>query len=203
MDTCKRKLGTVWLVHGFNVTDGGAGSIGKLAPFFEAAGFEVKTFRYGWFALLMILPATARLVNRRLARLLADIIRAGDIIAGHSNGGCIAKIATDLGAPAGQLVLINAALDADVTFAPQIGHIHIWHSPSDKPVAIARILPRHPWGDMGAIGYRGPYDPRVTSYNKENGFPVSSREHSDVFKPHILSFFGPQIVRSVLNHIPL
>jgi len=193
--------GTVWLVHGFNVSDGGSGSIARLRPFLEAAGFEVKLFRYGWTALLMILPITARLLNRRLARLLADVIDAGDIVIGHSNGACIAKLAADLGAPIGQLILINPALDADVTFAPQIGRIQIWHSPSDRPVAIARILPRHPWGDMGAIGYRGRYDPRVASYNKENGFPISSREHSDIFKPHLLSFFGPLIVRKILEQL--
>lgn len=197
MAACKHTLGTVWLVHGFNVTDGGAGSVGKLAPYFEAAGFEVKRFRYGWKGLLGV-----RRSNGTFAQLLADVVNPGDIIVGHSNGGCLAKLAADLGAPAAQLVLINPALDADARFAQQVGRIHIWHSPSDKPVTWARWLPWHAWGDMGAIGYRGPYDPRVMSYNKENGFPVSSREHSDVFKPHILSFFGPEIVRSVLKHIP-
>ena len=194
--------GTVWLVHGFNVSDGGAHSIGQLRPYFEAAGFEVKTFRYGWWALLMILPFTARILTRRLARILADVISAGDIIAAHSHGCCIAKVAGDLGAPIGQLILINPALDAAVTFASQIGKIQIWHSPSDRPVTFARFIPRHPWGDMGAIGYRGPYDPRVTPYNKENGFRVSSRAHSDVFKPHILKFFGPLIVRKTIEQLP-
>jgi pimeloyl-ACP methyl ester carboxylesterase len=187
----------VWLVHGFNVTDGGAGSVGKLAPYFEAAGFDVKRFRYGWKGLLGV-----RLSNHTFAQLLADVVNPGDIIVGHSNGGCIAKLAADLGAPAAQLVLINPALDADTRFAPQLGRIHIWHSPSDKPVAWARWLPWHAWGDMGAIGYRGPYDARVSSYNKENGFPVSSRAHSDVFSRDCVRYYGPLIVKKTIESIP-
>lgn len=201
--TCHHeKSRRVWLIHGFNVSDGGNGSVGHLTPFFEQQGYEVKRFRYGWTALLMILPVTARLLNRRLARLLADVIDAGDIVVGHSNGGCIAKLAADQGAPIGQLVLINPALDSHITFAPQIGRIHVWHSPSDRPVTIARILPRHPWGDLGAIGYRGPYDRRVICYNKENGFPVSSRAHSDIFTGERLAFFGPLIVQKIQESTP-
>lgn len=200
-DVCPNRRPTVWLVHGFNVKDGGAGSIAKLKPYYEAAGFEVKLFRYGWTALLMIFPFTARLLNRRLARLLADVIRPGDILGGHSNGALICKLSGDLGAPIGILIIINGAIDSDVTFAPQIGRIQIWYSPSDKPVTFARILPRHPWGDMGAIGYRGPYDARVDAYNKENGFPVSSKEHSDVFKPRIIDFFAPLIVKKTIEQL--
>ena len=192
----------VWLVHGFNVKDGGAGSIGKLAPYFEAAGYEVKHFRYGWTAMLMILPFTSRFLNRRLGKMLAGIISAGDDVAGHSNGGLIAKLSGDYGAPVRNLIIINGAIDSKVKFAPQIERVHIWYSPSDRPVTIARILPRHPWGNMGAVGYQGPYDSRVTCYNKENGFPVSSRAHSDVFSGERLDFFGPLIVQKLSDPTP-
>lgn len=193
--TCLAKR--VWLVHGFNVTDGGAGSVGKLAPYFTEAGYEVKRFRYGWKGLLGV-----RFSNGTFAQLLADVISDGDAVVGHSNGGCIAKMAADLGAPIGHLVLVNPALDSEVKFAPQIERIHIWHSPSDTPVTWAKVLPWHAWGDMGAIGYRGNYDPRVSSYNKENGFPVSSRAHSDVFSGERLDFYGPLIVQKLSDPTP-
>ena len=63
---------------------------------------------------------------------------------------------------------------------------------------IARFLPRHPWGRMGQRGYKGD-DPRYINYNKQHGFRVSSRSHSDVFDPEKLAFFGPLIVEKVIK----
>lgn len=180
------------LLHGFNVSDEGAHTVGRLAPYFEAAGFEVKRPRYGWCGLLGV-----RFMNRRFARLIADLAEPGDVVVGHSNGCAIAADAADIGAPISQLVLINPALDADRRFAPQVQRVHVWHSPSDGPVTFAKFLPWHAWGDMGAVGYRGPFDPRVSSYNKENGYQVSSSAHSDVFEPGKLEFFAPRIVAAV------
>lgn len=187
----------VILLHGFNVSDEGEKTVGQLAPYLERAGFpSVKRVRYGWLGLLGV-----RALNGRFARIIADLTEPGDIVIGHSNGCAIAFEAARLGAPFGQMVLINPALDDDVQFPPQIGRIHVWHSPSDSPVFIAKFLPWHAWGDLGADGYRGRYDKRVTSYNKENGFEESSREHSDVFTPEKIKFFGPLIVQAVVDNL--
>jgi len=182
----------VILLHGFNVSDEGERTVGRLQPYFEQAGYVVRRPRYGWLGLLGV-----RVLNKRFARLLADLAEPGDVVVGHSNGCAIAVEAADLGAPFSQLVLINPALDSDRVFAPQIQRVHIWYSPSDTPVAFARLLPWHAWGDMGAVGYRGPYDPRVSSYNKENGYAISSSGHSDVFEPNKLKFFAPAILKSL------
>lgn len=192
MPSCPVKAPRVWLIHGFNVRDGGERTVGTLRPFLEGAGYEVKRFRYGWKGLLGV-----RFGNDNLARIIADIVDPGDHVIGHSNGACLAKLAADHGAQFGHMVLINPALDADTTFAPSIRKISIWHSPSDGPVKFGALLPWHNWGDMGAIGYRGPYDPRVASFNKENGFPVSSSKHSDIFTERCLSYFAPLIVNSL------
>lgn len=181
--------GRVILLHGFNVSDEGDRSIGRLQPYFERAGFSVKRPRYGWLGLLGV-----RILNGRFSRLIADLAEPGDVVVGHSNGCAIATQAADLGAPFRILILLNPALDRDHQFARQLEEIHVWHSPSDSPVALARFLPWHSWGDMGAVGYRGKFDPRVHSYNKENTYPVSSKAHSDVFEPAKLEFFGPHIV---------
>lgn len=190
--------GRVILLHGFNVRDEGERTVGKLAPYFEAAGFAVKRPRYGWLGLLGV-----RALNGKFARLIADLSEPGDILVGHSNGCAIGVEAADLGATFTQLVLINPALDSDRRFPAQIERVHVWHSPSDGPVFAAKFLPWHAWGDMGAVGYRGIYDPRVTSYNKENGYPVSSSEHSDVFAPGKLEFFAPLIVAVVTGTPPV
>lgn len=186
----------VILLHGFNVRDEGIATVGRLAPYFEAAGFRVKRPRYGWTFLLF----GVRYMNPRAARMIADMAEPGDVVVGHSNGCAIAVGAAEQGAPFSQLVLINPALDSDHKFPSQLERIHVWHSPSDAPVRWAKWLPWHTWGDMGAVGYRGPFDPRVTCYNKQNGFPVSSSGHSDIFASGKLEYFAPLIVRAVSQH---
>lgn len=189
----------VILLHGFNVFDGGAGTVGKLTPFFEKAGFRVKPMRYGWRGL-----GGVWFLNATFSGILADLAEPGDIVVGHSNGCAIAAGAFAKGAEFSQLVFINPALDADHVFpaSPSLRAVHVWHSPSDKPVALAKWIPGHAWGDMGAVGYRGPTDARVTSYNKENGYRVSSSKHSDIFEPAKLDFFAPLIVSKVTSLVP-
>jgi pimeloyl-ACP methyl ester carboxylesterase len=180
------------LLHGFNVSDEGDRTIGRLQPYLDQAGLHVKRPRYGWLGLLGV-----RLLNRRFARLIADLAEPGDIVIAHSNGCAIAAEAADLGAPFGEMVLINPALDSDRQFPRQVGRVHVWHSPSDAPVWASKFIPWHSWGDMGAVGYRGPYDYRVTSYNKENAYPVSSSSHSDVFDHGKIEFFAPLILSAL------
>lgn len=184
----------VILLHGFNVFDKGAGTVGRLAPYFERAGYRVKQPSYGWVFLLGV-----RYANSKIASMLAGLIEPGDIIVGHSNGCAIAAEVLDLGAPVSQLVLINPALDSDHVFpiTDDLRAVHVWHSPSDSPVWWAKWLPGHAWGDMGAVGYNGRRDPRVINYDKETKFEPSSRKHSDVFEPGLLEFFAPKIVAAV------
>lgn len=190
MDAEPKTKGRVILIHGFNVRDEGDRTVGALAPFLESAGFHVKRPRYGWRGLLGV-----RYLNETFSQLIADLSEPGDILIGHSNGCAIAVEAAEKSTHEfARLVLINPALDSDHLFPANIRRIDVWHSPSDGPVRFAKFLPWHSWGDMGAVGYRGLYDPRVRSYNKENGFKVSSDSHSDVFEPGKIEFFGPLIV---------
>lgn len=188
--------GRVILLHGFNVTDEGCATVGKLAPYFEEAGFVVKRPRYGWRGLLGV-----RFLNNTFGRLVADLSEPGDIVVGHSNGCAIAANALGHGAIFDQLVLINPALDSDYEFPETVRKIHVWHSPSDAPVRFAKFLPWHAWGDMGAVGHKGD-DPRVANYNKETGFiGASSSGHSDVFEDGKIEFFGPAIVSRVTANL--
>lgn len=194
MSTTQKWSGRCWLLHGFNVRDGGKSSVAKLAPFLEAHDIEPKQFRYGWTWIL-----GAKFGSPRVARLLADAMEEGDYIIGHSNGCRIAHLAAQLGAPITAMAYINPALDRDAKLAKQVGHLDVWHSPSEVPTKLARWLPNNSWGDMGAHGYRGKYDQRIRNFDKQHSYPVSSYKHSDVFEADKIKFFGPKIVDELLT----
>jgi len=191
------------LVHCF-ASKGGKGSTDLLRPFFEDAGYHVAELDYRWTGLIGV-----RTCNKKLAQSWAGWCQivasyADEIIGvGHSNGAAILRASAWLDAPFTQLVFINPALNTKgkkTRIGPLVKWVHVWHSPSDKALRIARFLPRHPWGRMGAIGYKG-NDPRYINYDKQNDFRVSSRSHGDVFDPEKLAFFGPRIVEKVTNAI--
>jgi len=181
------------LVHGFNVWDNGAGTVDRLEPYLEKAGFNVAQFDYGWIFLLRV-----RLNNKRYARRLAAMTQPEDVLIGHSNGCNIITEAGWIGAHCRHAVFINPALDSDAPIPPRFGGVDVWHSPSDAPVRLARFLWFHPWGNMGARGYRGK-DWRVRNFNKQEDFDVSSAAHSDVFSPALLPYFAPKIVAHIPN----
>lgn len=178
---------TVRIVHGFNVRDNGKGTTDKLVPYFRGAGQETKEYDYGWRWLLGV-----RFCNPETAALIAKETQPGDIGVGHSNGGLILKQAADLGAPFKGLVLIHPALENDCAFAPQLEWIHVYHGEPDQAVRAAQLLDilpwnwfaKHPWGDMGAVGYSGT-DARVTNYDDK-------MSHSGNFKD--IETWGPLIV---------
>lgn len=186
---------TVHSVHGaYNFLGGGVVSTDRLRPFFESAGYGFIEHDYGFFGLFM-----AGFLNEREAIRLTKKVHPGDIGVGHSNGCDILLRAARMGAPFSQLVLINPALDAETEFPPEIDYVHVWHSPSDRPVQIAKLLPWHHWGSMGAVGYTG-INPKIVNYDKENDFRVSSCTHSDIFNPDKLAYFGPLMVERVKMH---
>ncbi len=184
----------VWLIHGFNVSDSGAGTTDRLNKYVSSRGNHAREFDYGWIGLL-----GARFGNRRIATRLVDAVLTDDeeldprpIGIGHSNGCAILHMASHMGAPFKKLIYINPALNKDAVPGKQVEEVHIWHSPSDKAVRFARFLPWHTWGEMGATGYRGD-DMRMHNHDKERDYRLSSKTHSDVFHESLLDFFGPLI----------
>lgn len=178
-----------FLIHGFNVDDGGAGTTDRLRPYFESNGYEVVEQDYGWRGLLGV-----RLHNdRSAARLVAEAM-PGDIAVGHSNGAAIIHAATHAGARLTGVVYINPALDRDLAPGPSVLWADVYYSPSDKVVPWARLLIGHAWGDMGRTGYRG-NDKRVRSWNLETAFGrmPTAIGHSTIFRDDLIDFFGPTI----------
>ena len=167
----------IWLVHGFNVMDGGRGTIDQLIPFLEKDGHEVLQFDYGWTFLF-----GARLGNKGRAKKLAKLIQLGDVAIGHSNGCAIIHRASHLSAPFKQIVYISPALDGELTPSwITVRDLSVYYSPSDNYVRKANYIPFVIWGDMGATGCtrKNKY---VHNFDKDRllGTEVG---HSKVFKP--------------------
>lgn len=188
----------VLLIHGFNVSDKGVGSVGELRGFFAAKNYPYHILKYGHSFLL-----DTRFRNDNVARRVAEYIKNADrpvVVVGHSNGCTITYLAMTLyGAKPGHCVFINPALRSDIKL-PNVCSYDVWHSPSDKPVKWARWLPKakfRPWGDMGAVGALSVEGLDLINFNKEVAYEVISDRHSDVFSTEKLSFYGPLIVDTV------
>ena len=200
-------LPQVLLIHGFNVKDRGVGSVGELRGYLAAEGFPYHIMKYGFFELWK-----TRTKNDDVARDVAAFVKNSDrpvVIIGHSNGCTITYLAMRYyDAVPIHCVFVNPALPADITL-PKVCSYDVWHSPSDKPVKWARMLPKskwRPWGAMGAYGATKNGTNRgvdVIDYNKEKDYSVSSAGHSDVFKTPLLSYFGPKIIQTMKKRIGL
>jgi hypothetical protein len=186
-----------WVLHGFNVRDGGAGSIDKLAPLLVAEGFEPMEFDYGWLG-----PLGVKALDGRLGRLLAKLVKPGDVVVAHSNGCCIAQLAAEQGAPFAVMAFISPALDRDSPVPANVGERHVWFSHSDEWVGKARWLPFVKWGDMGRVGHR-PDSPRNFNFDGEEIFGTRIK-HSGWFQEPIVNTAASAIVkllaRSHKNH---
>ena len=159
------------LVHGFNVTDGGAATIDKLIP--HLTDFNVIQFDYGWIGLLGV-----KLFGRRIARKLAKATPSGAVGIGHSNG-CMELVrACEYGAKYKHLILINPALDNDISVPDHVDSVLVYHNVDDTTVSMARWMPFSYWGDMGRVGYTG-NDLRFENRETKSLFHV--RGNSSIF----------------------
>lgn len=180
----------VHLLHGFNVSDKGAGTTDRLKPFLYAAGHEILDHDYGWFGLLSV-----RFLNWTVAERVKKASRDGDIGVGHSNGCAILVEAARRGARLRGLVLINPALDRSTDFPDGLEWVHVYHNGGDEPVKASRWLIAHPWGDMGNVGYCGE-DARVVNFSGDYLEPRLSG-HSDLFDHAKVGEWGERIARSL------
>ncbi len=181
----------VYLLHGFNVEDGGEGTIGSLRPYLEAAGYDVHLIDYGY-----MFRARVRLCNDNIARMLASTIEQDSIVIAHSNGCTIAHKATYYGAPISNLIYFNPALDNELAPDRQVNSLDVFYSPNDAATSWASWIPFSEWGSMGSTGFKG-IDSRVANINEED---VTGEEmgHSDFAKYPDL--FGNMVVTICTNY---
>lgn len=189
----------VILIHGFNVSDAGAGSVGKLAPYFQIQDCSTEVFDYGHFGLFA--PRWRNKgVAQRLDERIRDVTSIGYrcVVVGHSNGAAVTHLCQ---APIDRAVYVNPALDRYVRFPDNLCSYDVWHNPHDRLVSLARLIPFHPWGDMGRTGFTR-YDSRGRNHNMINF--VRTRRHSDnahskPFSDEAIKTLGPAIVAQALN----
>lgn len=181
----------VVLVHGIHAKEG-TSHIRQLKPYFEAAGFDVLVFEYGF----MSVPG-ARWRNPDIAWRLADVVRPEDHIVCHSNGACIVWLAMrDHGMRCQLASLIAPALDDDKRPKGAIW-TDVYYNRCDDVVWFARLLWWHAWGSMGRDGCTDPMGPAHGVFNLDvaghAGLPTICG-HLEYFQPHILPTFAPFLV---------
>jgi len=173
-------MSTFYLLHGFNVKDGGLATTGSLRNKLEDAGHTVREIKYGWMGRVKV-----RLCNKSLARAIADMAEPDSYLIAHSNGAAIAYWACEFGAPFKQVFLINPALDAEMEM-PNVSKVRVFHALSDPWTKLARWIPFSVWGRQGAVGYTGlDLDDRYhqTELDALTGEKVG---HSGIFKTSAL-----------------
>lgn len=166
-------MSTVYLVHGFNVKDGGRASVGRLRRGLQARGHEVRMIKYGFMQRLRVRGCTDG-----VAHTIASLIPPYSNVVAHSNGANVINRAAELGASFNRVWLINPALDDDIAL-PRTHKVHVFHAPSDPWTRLARFIPFSDWGRQGQIGYTGD-SPRYTNTNLD---ALTGREvkHSGIF----------------------
>lgn len=191
---------TTWLVHGFNVSDGGRGSIGRLKPYLEG---DVRRFSYGWTGLLKL-----RVTNRQAERQLLQLVRPGDVLIGHSNGALVChRVAQRLGDQLAAVVVINPALRRDTRWPDSLPVLCLANSTDwvvqlgrvwSRLVSLGRVVPQG-WGAAGRYGFTS-HQPNVTNYDTAMAwwtYPV--RGHSGLFEGRTAPRYWGGMIRTWLE----
>lgn len=184
------------LVHGIHAPEGQS-NVRKLAPYFEAQGFDVLVFEYGWLGVI-----NARFENPRIAQRLADLVRPDDHLVCHSNGATVAWLAqTRYGMHCRHVSLVAPALDDD-KYLPNAMWTDVYYNHCDDVVWFARLFIDNAWGSMGRDGCDDALALATGTTNIDVANHASLPQicgHLGYFDPHILPTFAPWLVRRHLE----
>lgn len=167
----------VVLLHGFNVWDGGRGSVGRIEPLLRSHGHEVTLFPYGLLLNPFKVPERNELVAQQLLAINPDAI------VGHSNAAVPMYIAAHKGLKTRILTFVQPAIEYDVRFPPTAGRIVCLWNPNDWVVRLARltnplqIIEDGTWGAAGARGMKHANQ----NYNTALG-PLPAKGHSQIWR---------------------
>ena len=168
-------------VHGYNVSDNGAGSVDTFTDALTGAGHSVLTHYadYGWIGLFTTRFGGIRSIAAGLARRIEEDFEDGDevVLLCHSNGFAIAYECIKKTNKVDTIISFNGALDDDVVFSPNVKHIYNFYAPADKVLKWgAWLRPMHIWGRAGQSGLTD-NDPRIVNIEMPD-----VRQHSSVFQ---------------------
>lgn len=177
------------MIHGFNVRDGGRGTIAKMKKFFS---FPV-VHKIGWIGLIEL-----RWRNKQIVRDILPLITSKDILVGHSNAALIIYRLIESGAKPKAIILFNAALRRDARWPDDILVLN-FHSSSDWVVQMARWWSRltslggltpHGWGAAGRYGFTSGQK-NVTNIDMlMNQDRRAIDSHSGVFDSEHINYWG-------------
>lgn len=197
-------MATVHLLHGFNVSDGGKGSVGHLSVLFEALGYDVILHNYGWTG-----PFFLRLKNASVVDYLKDKVKPEDHIVGHSNGCYIAWSLIEEGVKCKSVVCIQPALRRDTVWGDGVENILCLYNDKDWAVRAGQwwryltyLNPLswkdpHEWGAAGYFSFTTP-DERLTQWKTNDPtWKVPASGHSGIFSPKPFGFWGNEIANQV------
>lgn len=176
--------GDIFLLHGFNVRDGGKNTVGRLLPYLPNS----RVINYGWVGFLGTI-----FFNDNIAKMVKSQLTHDCTVIGHSNAADIIHRALLLNdcPRIKRLVLVRPALDGDVSFGDNVERVDVFHHKDDAPVGLAKYIPFHKWGSMGEHGYSGD-DKNVVNHDEEEIFDDTKGGHSAPFQES-LSFFVPYL----------
>lgn len=176
----KKHLARAVFIHGVQ-WDKQDKNMHRLAIAFREAGFCIVMPKYGYIPAIVL--GMFSWLDNRIADSMSVFIQEGDILIGHSNGATLAYLISKRRKIKGA-VLVNAALETDEL--PDADFVHVYFNRGDCVAQWSAIIPFHPWGAMGGLGYQG--EPRPNVLNIDQGNPPEEHlprlnGHSDIFTP--------------------
>ena len=177
------------LIHGFNVKDGGARTVDKLAPYLIEAGHEVDLDEadYGYYSLLAV-----RFRKHRAVMRIAQAIQDADIVISHSNGGNYEDKALktlEHRDKTYRVIRISPALNAKQRVPENIERGWVFFTRTDKWVWLSGLLRFHSWGRMGQKGFQGD-DRRL----ENRDYSELIKGHSDWFADENIQFIADEVI---------
>jgi hypothetical protein len=183
------------LLPGFNVSDGGAATVGQLKPLLEAAGHEVIVIDYGHYNLWEVHFKKHKAIRQIALRLKKEQV---DVVLGHSNGCNFSHLSLRLlerYSHKYQEVRIAPALNRGTACAKNVTQCLVLYSKSDRWTFLSGFIPGSPWGQQGTYGYRG-NDPKMLGRNMGDLVP----DHSDYFDEGTKQLVTDEILLSLERH---
>lgn len=163
---------------------GGSSFVDALLEELEhSCGYQTQIVRYPFM--------TAALTGyfgpgrRARAQILIETYRPGDVIVAFSAGVLLTLTAMNMGGRFGKVFLFGGAAEPDVEF-PESAYEHVYnvYSQSDFALKMGSLMPWHPFGTLGIVGYTGG-NRRVTN------IPFHGVRHSEYVQPeHVRRWAG-------------
>lgn len=179
----------VHLIHGFNVTDGGRGTITNLRDYF----LNAIVHSIGLVGLFDL-----RWKNKQIVKSIKPFIGPDDVLIGHSNGALIIQRLLESGVRPKACIFFNASIRCDTRFPNSVPILNL-HSSEDWVVQFGRIWSRlvslgsiqpHGWGAAGRYGLISNQKNVLNFDMAEHYFTYRATGHSDALKPPKVAYWA-------------